>query len=169
MGKNAIIIVDPQQCFIKEGSKYSITPQPEGIIPIIKRISKRFDFCLMTKKLFDGLENSEIYPEIDDRYNTFAVEVDEKDIFSTSHNSKYMGKISIIDFLKDKEVDKVFLVGPIDLNVKETSVNFSNFFETYVIIDGVRYHNNIKDTLQYLLKNNIKILNSTDLSFFNKK
>lgn len=169
MGKNAMVVVDPQKCFFEKDSKYSISSNPEGIIPVIKNISKKFDFFLKTKKISDGLKDSEILPELEDKFNTFTINVEEKDVFSTSHESKYMDKISIIDFLKNKEVDKVFLVGPVDFNVNETAINFSKFFDTYVIIDGVRYSDNIKDTIQYLIKNNVKILNSIDLQFFIKK
>lgn len=75
--------------------------------------------------------------------------------------------ISVEKYLKDKEVDEVYVVGLAgDYCVKETALDCSVFFKTYFIVDATRFIGDMEKTLNELVKNGVMVINSNDINIF---
>jgi len=168
MKKSALIVVDPQPSFTQYG-KYSIIPHAMSVYRNILKISKFFDVLVVTSKSMKDDEDFKndidkgILTKSNGKVNCgfFVKNVDSDNIFSSGYSEE------LERFLNINNIERVFLTGPIgDKNVKETAIDCSKEFDTYFLVDCVRYSDNIKNTIDILIDNNINILNSDDISIF---
>lgn len=84
--------------------------------------------------------------------------------------SGYMGVNSngktVEQFLKENDVQQVYVVGLAgDYCVKDSALDCSKKFETFLIIDATRFINTPDETIKILIENGVSIINSKDLIF----
>jgi len=157
--KNALFIVNPQIDFVSEGNSTQVL-FGDRIIPIINSIINKFDFVIASQETFEA----KFYPNFNFNGEIFTKYIsDEKESAFFSKNSDGM---NVYEYLKQNNISQVYLAGLSgDCNVKDTAIDCSKYFETYFILDAVKFTSSPDDTIEILIKNKIKITNTTDLTF----
>jgi nicotinamidase/pyrazinamidase len=73
---------------------------------------------------------------------------------------------TVEQYLKDNGVEQVYVVGLAgDYCVKESALDCSKKFKTYLIIDATKFIGTPDETIKILIENGISIINSKDLTF----
>lgn len=73
---------------------------------------------------------------------------------------------TVEQYLKENEVECVYVVGLAgDYSVKDSAVDCSNNFKTYLIIDAIKFIGSPDDTIKLLMEKGVSIINSNDLTF----
>lgn len=75
--------------------------------------------------------------------------------------------INVKEYFEKLEVKEVYVVGLAgDYCVKDTAIDCSAFFKTYLILDATRFIGEMNPTIEDLAKNGVMITNSIDLEYF---
>ncbi len=178
--KRALFIVNPITDFCKNGS-FEI-PFGENIFATINNIVKYFDVVIVSKEIFsnklylenkikypfwkqDILSKSELHPSLVFNDKIFDVNIkDENQNFSALQGICKEDNMTVQKYFNIKNIKDVYIVGlPGEYGVKDTALECSKFYNTNVIIDVVKFSDNINKILETLISNNIDIVNSTDL------
>jgi nicotinamidase/pyrazinamidase len=114
-----------------------------------------------------GTEGAKIHPELKiDGFPVFIMGEDTNE-HSFSGFSGTIDGLSVEKYLKDKDVDEVFVVGLVgDYCVKETALDSVVSFKTYIIIDATKFIGDITSTLEDLVKNDVIVINCSDFELY---
>jgi len=138
------------------------------VLDVVKVRGKKMIVC--PPHCVQGTKGSEFHPDLElDNVPVFYKGKDKFDHPFSGFVGENPDLGSVEKYLKDKEVDEVYVVGLAgDYCVKETALDCSVFFKTYFIVDGTRFIGDMNKILKGLVKEGIMVINSGDLGFFMK-
>jgi len=153
---NALIIVCPQTNLD--------VPFGNRIIPIVNNLIDKFEIVVVSKYCQKG-EDVSFYPNLNlKNSNLFTKYVEAKQFPTSAFDAQDEEGVHLDKYLKLLNVEKVFVAGLMgEYSVKQTAQDLSVFFDTYFIIDAIKFKSKINETLKELEKDEINIINSKDV------